>query len=196
MSTPYSTDLGQATVEIVDSKVARLIAIGASMAANNESSFIESVDSLRADGVHDDEIRVAVQLGQTVKDKPAGIMKETADRLTGTSLMRETPAWHCPAEQMKQTPLYPVLMLIAAGSAVAANCEPCLNKAIPDLIEAGVHDGDIRRALEIGQSVKDQQADVLKEAADILADTNLYEQSVTGRLEPAECSDRRACTCA
>jgi alkylhydroperoxidase/carboxymuconolactone decarboxylase family protein YurZ len=196
MSTPSSTDLGQAAAGIVDSKVARLIAIGASMAANNESRFIESVESLRTDGAHDDEIRLAVQLGQTVKDKPAGIMKAAADRITGTSLMRETPAWRCPAEQMKQNSLYPVLMLIAAGSAMAANCEPCLNKAVPDLIEAGVHEGDIRRALEIGQTVKDQQAEVLKEAADILADTNLSERSVAGRLEAAECSDRRACTCA
>jgi hypothetical protein len=123
-------------------------------------------------------------------------MKAAADRITGTSLVQETPAWRCPAEQMEQSPLYPVLMLIAAGSAMAANCEPCLNKAVPDLIEAGVHKGDIRRALEIGQAVKDQQADVLKEAADILADTNLSERSVADRLEAAECSDRRACTCA
>ena len=37
---------------------------------------------------------------------------------------------------------YNVTMLIAAGAAMAANCEPCLNKIIPDLIEAGVAAGN------------------------------------------------------
>ncbi|MHC4430126.1 MAG: hypothetical protein ACYS0D_16240 [Planctomycetota bacterium] len=132
-----NADLGRGTAGIVDSKVARLIAVGASMAANNESRFAESVECLKADGAHEDEIRLAVQVGQTVKDKPAGVMKTTADRLTGTSLVREAPAGECPAEKMKQTPVYAVMMLIAAGSAMSANCEPCLNKVIPDLIEAG-----------------------------------------------------------
>ena len=30
-----------------------------------------------------------------------------------------------------------ITLLIAAGAAMAANCEPCLNKIVPDLIEAG-----------------------------------------------------------
>ena len=38
---------------------------------------------------------------------------------------------------------YKVTMLIAAGAAMAANCEPCLNKIVPDLIEAGVAEADI-----------------------------------------------------
>ncbi len=46
---------------------------------------------------------------------------------------------------------YKVTMLIAAGAAMAANCEPCLNKVVPDLMEAGVAEDDIRRAVEIGQ---------------------------------------------
>ncbi|MHC4464646.1 MAG: carboxymuconolactone decarboxylase family protein, partial [Planctomycetota bacterium] len=48
---------------------------------------------------------------------------------------------------------YKVTMLIAAGAAMAANCEPCLNKIVPDLLEAGVAEADIRRAVEIGQFV-------------------------------------------
>ena len=28
---------------------------------------------------------------------------------------------------------YKVTMLIAAGAAMAANCEPCLNKVVPDM---------------------------------------------------------------
>jgi hypothetical protein len=50
-------------------------------------------------------------------------------------------------------------MLIAAGAATAANCEPCRNK-VPDLIEAGVAGADIRKAAEIVQFVKDKPAKV------------------------------------
>ena len=68
---------------------------------------------------------------------------------------------------------YKVTMLIAAGAAMAANCEPCLNKIVPDLIEAGVAEADIRRAVEIGQFVKDKPAAIMKEAADVLTGTHL-----------------------
>ena len=71
---------------------------------------------------------------------------------------------------------YQVTMLIAAGAAMAANCEPCLNKIIPDLIEAGVAEADIRKAVEIGQFVKDKPAAIMKEAADALAGTRLSEE--------------------
>ena len=66
-------------------------------------------------------------------------------------------------------------MSIAAGAAMAANCEPCLNKIIPDLMEAGVVETDIRKAVEIGQFVKDKPAATMKEAADALAGTRLSE---------------------
>ena len=68
---------------------------------------------------------------------------------------------------------YKVTMLIAAGAAMAANCEPCLNKIVPDLIEAGVAEADIRKAVEIGQFVKDKPAAIMKEAADVLTGTQL-----------------------
>ncbi len=68
---------------------------------------------------------------------------------------------------------YKVTMLIAAGAAMAANCEPCLNKIVPDLIEAGVAQADIRKAVEIGQFVKDKPAAIMKEAADVLTGTQL-----------------------
>ncbi len=68
---------------------------------------------------------------------------------------------------------YKVTMLIAAGAAMAANCEPCLNKIVPDLIEAGVAEDDIRKAVEIGQFVKDKPAAIMKEAADALTGTNM-----------------------
>ena len=75
---------------------------------------------------------------------------------------------------------YQVTMLI--GAAMAANCEPCLNKIIPDLIEAGVAEVDIQKAVEIGQFVKDKPAAIMKEAADALAGT-----SFSGAQKSAGC---------
>ena len=71
---------------------------------------------------------------------------------------------------------YKVTLLIAAGAARAANCESCLNKIVPDLIDAGVAEADIQKAVEIGQFVKDKPAAIMKEAADALAGTRLSEQ--------------------
>ena len=88
----------------------------------------------------------------------------------------------CPAEKMKKDENYERVMLVAAGSAMAAGCEPCLNMVIPNLIEVGVPDAEIRRAVEIGQYVKDRQADIMKEAADVLAGTGFLDEEV-----PEEC---------
>jgi alkylhydroperoxidase/carboxymuconolactone decarboxylase family protein YurZ len=74
---------------------------------------------------------------------------------------------------------YRVTMLIAAGAAMAANCEPCLDKIVPDLVEAGVAEADIRRAVEIGQFVKDKPAAVMKEAADMLTGSHLSKKRVS-----------------
>ena len=74
---------------------------------------------------------------------------------------------------------YKVTMLIAAGAAMAANCEPCLNKIVPDLLEAGVTETDIRKA-EIGQFVKDKPAAVMKEAADTLTGSRLSKRRASG----------------
>lgn len=79
-----------------------------------------------------------------------------------------------------------VTLLIAAGAAMAANCEPCLNKVVPDLFEAGVSDADIRRAVEIGQFVKDKPASIMKEAADVLTGTNMASNISTMEGCPAE----------
>jgi alkylhydroperoxidase/carboxymuconolactone decarboxylase family protein YurZ len=73
-----------------------------------------------------------------------------------------------------------VTLLIAAGAAVAANCEPCLNKIVADLNEAGVGTADIRRAVEIGQFVKDKPAARMKELADSLTGTRLAAAESSG----------------
>jgi alkylhydroperoxidase/carboxymuconolactone decarboxylase family protein YurZ len=77
-------------------------------------------------------------------------------------------------------------MRIAAASAMAANCEPCLNMVVPNLIEAGVPDAEIRKAVEIGQCVKDRKADIMKEAADVLAGTSLLDKEVPEGCTPRE----------
>jgi alkylhydroperoxidase/carboxymuconolactone decarboxylase family protein YurZ len=84
-----------------------------------------------------------------------------------------------------------VTLLIAAGAAMAANCEPCLNKVVPDLIEAGVSSADIRAAVEVGQFVKDRPAALMKEAADLLTGTSLSEGSGS-RGCPAEAMKQSA----
>ncbi len=80
---------------------------------------------------------------------------------------------------------YRVTMLIAAGAAMAANCEPCLNKVVPDLLAAGVAESDIRKAVEIGQFVKDKPAAIMKEAADVLTGSQLADSRQTDGC-PAE----------
>ena len=94
----------------------------------------------------------------------------------------------CPAQKMQKDENYKRIMLVAAGSAMAASCEPCLNMVVPNLIEVGVPDAEIRRAVEIGQYVKDREADIMKEAADVLAgtsflDAEIPEQSASDAME-------------
>ncbi len=91
------------------------------------------------------------------------------------------------SENSNQIVDYKVTMLIAAGAAMAANCEMCLNKIVPDLMEAGVAEADIRKAVEIGQFVKDKPAAMMKEAADALTGTHLSNGSESAEGEcPAE----------
>ena len=94
-------------------------------------------------------------------------------------------------KQVSEIVDFKVTMLIAAGAAMAANCEPCLNKVVPDLIAAGVADADIRKAVEIGQFVKDKPAAIMKEAADALTGSQLADPQQSkgcpaARLKQAE----------
>ena len=94
-------------------------------------------------------------MGEAVKEKPALIMKEAADVLVGTELVASTPG-ACPAESLTDGEELIRVLLLGVGAAMGANCERCLNTAVPGLIEAGADEADIRRAVEIGQLVKDE----------------------------------------
>ena len=170
-----------------------LVAAGAALAANSEAHLERVVADLKETAVPEEHIRAAMQVGQAVKDKPAKRLKEAADSLTGSNLADDPSNKPCPMESMPRDESYKVTMLIAAGSAMAAGCEPCLNQAIPGLIEAGVADADIRRAVEIGQAVKEIAADNMKEVADVLAGTRLSDDAPPSRaldestLQPTGC---------
>jgi alkylhydroperoxidase/carboxymuconolactone decarboxylase family protein YurZ len=169
-----SSGCGSSGPGLVDQNVSLLIAAGAAMAANSKLCLEKSVRNLNEAGVPKEVIQGAIEAGQAVKDKPNLIMKKEADALTGTSLAEGIVEGACPIERMLQRGEdLRIPMLIAAGSAVAVGCEPCLNITIPTLIEAGVGDSDIRMAVEIGQAVKDQASSIIQEAADVLAGTDL-----------------------
>jgi len=185
---------GATDTRIVDRDLTLLIAAGASMAANSQPCLRRVVADLVGSGVPREQIQGAVLTGQMVKDKPAGFMKEEADELTGTHLSPKTAGGPCPLEGMRNQGIDArVPMLIAAGSAVAAGCEPCLNSVIPKLIEAGVHGADIRRAVEIGQDIKDRAAINIKEAADVLTGTDLLDGAIAVECGASEMKEGAAC---
>lgn len=153
------TQTTQNAAPVVESDLAGLIVVGAAVGANDETQLAKAVSELAENGVADADIRTAVEVGRIVRSKPAGFMKEAADVLTGTSLSDTVRSEGCPVTEMGPEAEIGVKMLIAAGAAMAANCEPCLNKAVPELIEAGVANKDIQEAVKIGQRVKDEAAE-------------------------------------
>ena len=172
---------------LIDPKVTLLISAGAAMAGACEPCLRTIVPKLKEAGASDAEIQGAIFTGQMVKERPMQIMKEVADELTGTSLSEPGESDECPAESMVKDDKYRVTMLIAAGAAMAANCEFCLNRVIPDLIEVGVSETDMRRAVEIGQFIKDKPAAIMKEAADTLTGSNLLKEAApAGASSPGE----------
>ena len=104
----------------------------------------------------------------------------TEREMTGTGSVAEKADGDPVAGGIREIVDYEVTMLIAAGAAMAANCEMCLNKIVPDLMEAGVAEADIRKAVEIGQFVKDKPAAIMKEAADTLTGSRLLQDSGSG----------------
>lgn len=103
VETPAKEQPAAGTIyKLVDHKVTLLIAAGAAMAANCEACINKIVPELREAGVAEADIRRAVEIGQFVKDKPAGRMKNLADKLTGTRLAKGPVLEECPADKMKR----------------------------------------------------------------------------------------------
>jgi AhpD family alkylhydroperoxidase len=145
-----------------------LVAAGSAMAASCEPCLNMVIPNLIEVGVPDAEIRRAVEIGQYVKDRQANIMKEAADVLAGTSFLDEEVPEECVQDEMETLERDKMSMLIAVGAAVAGNCEPCLNTAVRELRNAGATVEEIRGAVEIGQTVKERPAGIMKETADKL----------------------------
>jgi AhpD family alkylhydroperoxidase len=64
-------------------------------------------------------------------------------------------------------------LLVAAGSAVAAGCVPCLETIVGMARTEGIDEKKLREAVMTGQYVKEQPANMMKEFADQLVGTHL-----------------------
>jgi AhpD family alkylhydroperoxidase len=64
-------------------------------------------------------------------------------------------------------------LLIAAGSAVAAGCIPCLETIVGMARTEGVDERKLKEAVMTGQYVKEQPINMMKECADRLVGTHL-----------------------
>jgi len=146
----------------------QLIKAGAAMAANNQQSFGEAYDELVGVGAGVEEIRFAAGIGQAVREKPAAAMGKYVEQLFGAEPVEAAGAKSCPAQGIKDEAQLRLMMLIAVGSAVAANCEPCLNQAVLALADARVSHDEIRVAAEIGLHVKELKAEDMRDAAVML----------------------------
>ena len=186
ITAPLPTPLAEQS--IVDHQVAMLIGAGAAVAVGSTAAVHELVTSLMDAGVAEELVRGAIEIGRVVRNKPASVMKEAADMLAGTELHEPQPGG-CPAERLRRGLEYNQTMLVSVGAAMAANCEPCLNLAVPNLIEAGVNDADIRAAVEIGQHVKDRAAALVEHEA-----TALLAGRRSAALRPLE-SEPAPCGC-
>jgi len=72
--------IGASTASIFTDAVAELVAIGASIASNCEPCFKFHYDKARKLGVSRDDMRLAVDMAQAVKDSPARSVLSLADK--------------------------------------------------------------------------------------------------------------------
>jgi len=151
----------------INKKEIQLIKVGASIAATNQESLKKAFDELVALGAEFEEIQFASGVGRTVREKPAEEMRKYAEKLLGIAPKAEE-AKACPAQKMKGNTNYRLMMLIAVGSAVAANCEPCLNQSVLALKDVKVHEDEIQIAAEIGLRIKEIKLEDIRDAAAVL----------------------------
>ena len=152
----------------IDRMEQQLIKAGAAMAANNQQSFGEAFDELVGLGAAVEEIQFAAGVGKAVREKPAAAMGKYVEQLFGVEPKETTGKKSCPAQGITDEAQLRLMMLIAVGSAVAANCEPCLNQAVLALADARVSHDEIRIAAEIGLQVKELKAEDMRDAAVVL----------------------------
>jgi len=69
-------------------------------------------------------------------------------------------------------------LLVAAGSAVAAGCVPCLQTIVDMARAEGVEERKLREAVMTGQYVKEQPITMMKQFADDLVGTHLQSKPV------------------
>ncbi len=84
--------------------------------------------------------------------------------------------------------------LIAIGAALAANCEPCLRYHVRRGAEAGCTQDEMRRALEIAQSVKDTPARLVASLADRLLASPTAHPGANGPCETLAAQGASAAT--
>lgn len=86
-------------------------------------------------------------------------------------------------------------LLIAMGSAVAAGCQHCLEKLTGLARDENIDPAQIRAAVTIGQFVKDQPAQQMKELADSLTGSRLAAgpSEIECICEPESKSRTRCC---
>jgi AhpD family alkylhydroperoxidase len=70
-------------------------------------------------------------------------------------------------------------LLVAAGSAVAAGCIPCLESIVGMARADGIDEKKLKEAVMTGQYVKEQPANMIKEFADQLVGTHLSGKALT-----------------
>jgi AhpD family alkylhydroperoxidase len=70
-------------------------------------------------------------------------------------------------------------LLVAAGSAVAAGCIPCLQTIVDMARAEGVEERKLREAVMTGQYVKEQPITMMKQFADDLVGTHLQSKPVS-----------------
>jgi len=70
-------------------------------------------------------------------------------------------------------------LLVAAGSAVAAGCIPCLETIVGMARADGIDEKKLKEAVMTGQYVKDQPANMMKAFADNLVGTHLGRKTLS-----------------
>lgn len=163
-----------------------LIAAGSAMAAGCEPCLNTVIPNLIESGVSDVEIQNAVTIGQSVKDRKADTMKETADILTGTNFLDKEVHEKCSTEEIDFLETDRMNLLIAAGASVAANLVPCLNQVVDKMLETGISSEEINGAIDIGLTVKEKPSGIMKEAIDSLFSALTSQKSDSGK--PVACA--------